>query len=125
MDFNPRSPGGERPTISVLLRCRANFNPRSPGGERPFLSSVYSLPCIISIHAPRVGSVILLHLCMSLISAFHSTLPGWGASMACRMIGGAKEISIHAPRVGSVSDSFLPAGNKRISIHAPRVGSVA
>ena len=34
MDFNPRSPHGERPEVEGLLQGAKYFNPRSPHGER-------------------------------------------------------------------------------------------
>ena len=34
MDFNPRSPCGERPAAAFLALRRSYFNPRSPCGER-------------------------------------------------------------------------------------------
>ena len=34
IDFNPRSPWGERLIISCTVKGRYNFNPRSPWGER-------------------------------------------------------------------------------------------
>ena len=33
-----------------------NFNPRSPGGERPVIAATPVMPREISIHAPREGS---------------------------------------------------------------------
>ena len=56
--------------------------------------------CIISIHAPRVGS--------------DNRGPGWPCN---------RRISIHAPRVGSDPKTSLLWPLKIISIHAPRVGS--
>ena len=35
LDFNPRSPYGERPTRQRDYHLHRNFNPRSPYGERP------------------------------------------------------------------------------------------
>ena len=79
MDFNPRSPDGERPRTApaiparhpfqstlpgwgaTLLPCLASkycnhFNPRSPDGERPTRRRLQSDRDAISIHAPRMGS---------------------------------------------------------------------
>mgnify|MGYP001310673527 CR=1 FL=1 len=36
--------------------CIKNFNPRSPGGERPHIAERDSEKYAISIHAPRAGS---------------------------------------------------------------------
>jgi len=44
----------------------------------------YELPAEfrhISIHAPRVGSDILIHLLIILKTLFQSTLPAWGATI--------------------------------------------
>ena len=168
LNFNPRSPCGERhlPTRPGLLY--KYFNPRSPCGERQDQTSrktpekrfqstlpvwgatigiilVVLLPPI-SIHAPRVGSDVIL-MQSGFWTVFQSTLPVWGATVS-EIIHAARRvpISIHAPRVGSDQDtldagaehrefqSTLPVwgatpvfpdetvGNK-ISIHAPRVGS--
>ncbi len=79
MNFNPRSPCGER--RGCLLGCskRPDFNPRSPCGERLRAAEWVFPGGVISIHAPRVGS---------------------DASAASVITQGA-DISIHAPRVGS------------------------
>ena len=34
LNFNPRSPDGERPRIFSIFSKSINFNPRSPDGER-------------------------------------------------------------------------------------------
>ena len=78
MNFNPRSPYGERHSYRTSFFWTAYFNPRSPYGERPMYRSrseksalfqstlplrgatyrVYSAYCdsAISIHAPLTGS---------------------------------------------------------------------
>ena len=146
MDFNPRSPDGERPLLqSVRLeewkfqstlpgwgatgethtthKGGDNFNPRSPDGERP-----------------------LFFVIKSLKSRFQSTLPGWGATRRWFAASRQVDISIHAPRMGSDRPDRAttpgawhfnprsPDGERplfavlgyslfRISIHAPRMGS--
>ena len=80
---------------------------------------------MISIHAPRVGSVTPCRSSPVLSSVFQSTLPGWGASGDITFfVPVTYRISIHAPRVGSVILTLTNAFNHLISIHAPRVGSV-
>ncbi len=83
VDFNPRSPHGERlydtstakklheisihaprtgsdlPFVTFHQRNR-DFNPRSPHGERPRVFVAQLDSCAISIHAPRTGSDCLL-----------------------------------------------------------------
>ena len=79
IDFNPRSPCGERQLPALQRGTDGHFNPRSPCGERHF-NDVYSvLLDDISIHAPRVGS------------DFNTRAED----------GNLYIISIHAPRVGS------------------------
>ena len=53
--FNPRSPHGERPTVSVTTHESTYFNPRSPHGERR-VRDAPTRAVVISIHAPRTGS---------------------------------------------------------------------
>ena len=150
LNFNPRSPCGERPsdtTVSGRQSSRfqstlpvwgatsrrwsggaqgEHFNPRSPCGERRQLGQrpAHSQP------------------------EFQSTLPVWGATGHPDQPAGNGHISIHAPRVGSDNlqvilddnvatfQSTLPVwgatkdkdnlvGAINISIHAPRVGSDA
>ena len=87
LDFNPRSPHGERPQVARLAdEVVRNFNPRSPHGERPPGDLFQSWTGCISIHAPRTGSDdILLHVAISDLS-----------------------ISIHAPRTGSDAQAIAP-----------------
>ena len=104
INFNPRSPCGERhlpmtrmqvseifqSTLPVWGATQAegqfplvspHFNPRSPCGERRNRTGKAERRKKISIHAPRVGSDLLLLLRLPLL-----------------------DISIHAPRVGSDED---------------------
>ena len=47
MDFNPRSPCGERPKdAAVAAQSAADFNPRSPCGERPVSTRGMSVPSV-------------------------------------------------------------------------------
>ena len=102
IDFNPRSPHGERPlprlesrndtifqstlpargataVVSHACGLGADFNPRSPHGERPNLFFEAIRIIKISIHAPRTGSD-------------RGALPD---------VDRRPRISIHAPRTGS------------------------
>ena len=148
-----------------------NFNPRSPCGERPGFRINWGASDEISIHAPRAGSDVP---CSDVKRAFadfnprspcgerheykeimkdslefQSTLPVRGATEYVGEMDGEKDISIHAPRAGSDnvrnvhSAHFLQNFNPRspcgerlfllcpfsglliISIHAPRAGSDA
>ena len=63
VDFNPRSPCGERRRRKLCPRSRRYFNPRSPCGERRNPTVCVRLVGGISIHAPHAGS----DICMSRI----------------------------------------------------------
>ena len=76
--FNPRSPHGERQSRCTTPAGRLYFNPRSPHGERRSIENVAEKGNSISIHAPRTGSD--------------------GAAQSCVP---QRKISIHAPRTGS------------------------
>ena len=102
---------------------KINFNPRSPCGERQVYFMLISDRIKISIHAPRVGSDLKpelvrasspdfnprspcgerLHIMDDLMDTlqFQSTLPVWGATFPDNPIRDYIQISIHAPRVGS------------------------
>ena len=56
VDFNPRSPWGERRFPMVSATQKRYFNPRSPWGERLSETEAIFLTVDISIHAPRGGS---------------------------------------------------------------------
>ena len=125
---------------------RIDFNPRSPCGERRDHHTVSPPVRDISIHAPRVGSDHLRagvhqlcddfnprspcgerhvgHEVQAAGDLFQSTLPVWGATLFSGPGDSRPDISIHAPRVGS---DFQNRGycvrRSIISIHAPRVGS--
>ena len=57
-----------------------NFNPRSPDGERPSKFGTFLRKYDISIHAPRMGSDCGAAEKTSCCNEFQSTLPGWGAT---------------------------------------------
>ena len=86
VDFNPRSPHGERHRPTMTALAGMYFNPRSPHGERRFGLIIFPL---------RDG--------------FQSTLPARGATYKYVALGGIVSISIHAPRTGSDNDAV--AGN--------------
>ena len=84
-----------------------DFNPRSPRGERLIWVAIEDADTHISIHAPRVGSDIRRILCILKKSVFQSTLPAWGATYRAMHYNIDSSISIHAPRVGSDVRAFL------------------
>ena len=145
VDFNPRSPHGERRAVSTGVASDVNFNPRSPHGERRLQMGKRLKWLKISIHAPRTGSdpqiAAKFHrklyfnprsphgerlppsFAWNPNNLFQSTLPARGATKEATAVYINEEISIHAPRTGS--DPLHPNQSvaRRISIHAPRTGS--
>ena len=100
-----------------------HFNPRSPHGERQGRPCVNAMYLLISIHAPRTGSDIVLLLSSPKMISFQSTLPARGATLHMSFDNFESSISIHAPRTGSDADPRLKGHALDISIHAPRTGS--
>ena len=123
MDFNPRSPWGERrrrvmihpaygtfqSTLPVggatavaagRMYTPTNFNPRSPWGERR-----------------AKGGILMAR------KGFQSTLPVGGATIIPHGAIPICTISIHAPRGGSDNCKTSQLDAQWISIHAPRGGS--
>ena len=90
--FNPRAVAKNADNNTLFQSTRPAW------GATPQFSA-YTIPQIISIHAPRVGR--------------DSLSPRLTLSFC---------ISIHAPRVGRDMDLANPSGFVLISIHAPRVG---
>ena len=147
MDFNPRSPRGERRNHKGDAFSTQDFNPRSPRGERPFPARAFAtvlefqstLPSrgatffrqllrtvkSISIHAPLAGSDFLASRFFLISLIFQSTLPSRGATSSEDYKERFRAISIHAPLAGSDRETGLQTSRYRISIHAPLAGSDA
>ena len=104
IDFNPRSPHGERPVERRYFIKISDFNPRSPHGERRYYDDFLHLTDEISIHAPRMGSDFPSLTVMLDSFVFQSTLPAWGATDLMVLESFCSIISIHAPRMGSDID---------------------
>ena len=145
LDFNPRSPHGERlsciPQLARNLKFQSTLPARGATTRRLF-SIIFKG---ISIHAPRTGSDQMPTIRLPIHLTFQSTLPARGATAAgfapCRTFvfqstlpaRGAtipayffrqnSIISIHAPRTGSDDDLLTDCYYAQISIHAPRTGS--
>ena len=147
MNFNPRSPGGERRgrilghgfpvgisihaprvgsdarTLRILSSDRSNFNPRSPGGERLVAADDRDSTIHFNPRSPG-GERLWFVALLAASKVFQSTLPGWGATIDGSLERDRRAISIHAPRVGSDDLEGQAADHAcDISIHAPRVGS--
>ena len=133
--------GSRRGSLQAL-----NFNPRSPWGERQTMAPYVAFNVAISIHAPRggsdniikekpdtwkifqstlpVGGATIMPILFRRPMEFQSTLPVGGATRSGRKHSGSLTISIHAPRGGSdYLLAFTLCDLSVISIHAPRGGS--
>ena len=102
--FQSTLPGwGATASRAIPSGMESDFNPRSPDGERQSVSACNVFTNLISIHAPRMGSDMgkpTLPITLTMISihaprmgsdmaqgarpetreSFQSTLPGWGAT---------------------------------------------
>ena len=128
IDFNPRSPHGERhsphaarlapPRFQSTLPARGatqhlppceencrDFNPRSPHGERlPVCAAFLELHAFQSTLPARGATFVFPPL--PKLAKFQSTLPARGATRESVSLYSSAGISIHAPRTGS-DGSFL------------------
>ena len=78
MDFNPRSPCGERPASSTTALSSGRFQSTLPVRGATWVVAAHCRQMLISIHAPRAGSDKTLSIFVMV-----------------------RVISIHAPRAGS------------------------
>ena len=108
-----------------VLIVNLNFNPRSPRGERRLTASNDRHRAYISIHAPREGSDRLT--CWIIIRWWTNFNPRSPRGERLHQKHGrvrSHSISIHAPREGSDAMLLLISRCRpSISIHAPREGS--
>ena len=147
LDFNPRSPHGERQSASAFQSVQRYFNPRSPHGERRVFALAISFDCInFNPRSPHGERRLKALKGANTNTYFNPRSPHGERQISEGNECPAHEISIHAPRTGSdhfvcrpfcrhvVFQSTLPARGatipdittvlaKVISIHAPRTGS--
>ncbi len=83
MDFNPRSPDGERLVGCGHHYSLLSFQSTLPGWGATRRAQRAWRARFISIHAPRMGSDYVSESDGSWSDAFQSTLPGWGATELC------------------------------------------
>ena len=145
--FNPRSPHGERQTLSSppdfrkifqstlpargatsssasLLPARTSFQSTLPARGATVGKFIKSCEELISIHAPRTGSDLLEHELHNGNADISIHAPRTGSDFFQRLFApSANVISIHAPRTGSDCFGAITAVRDGISIHAPRTGS--
>ena len=146
VDFNPRSPHGERLGLQLAASQAAQFQPTLParGATRLIVSS--RLARRISTHAPRTGSD---EGCSSSAGTsrhfnprsphgerrhaarlydgavrFQSTLPARGATIYLqRRSNRLRYFNPRSPHGERLQDFYFSDSTDIISIHAPRTGS--
>ena len=103
-----------------------NFNPRSPCGERRYNSFQIISTIKISIHAPRAGSDMCADDIRELEDIFQSTLPVRGATPSePSPFAPNSYFNPRSPCGERPENEDYIRDNIRISIHAPRAGSDA
>ena len=125
--FNPRSPCGERLNGAPLPLFLNNFNPRSPCGERHEELAQFFGDVIFQSTLPVWGATGPGPRRPPPEAAFQSTLPVWGAT---DQIKAQFWITEQFQSTLPVWGATIGQGDKqvsvvKISIHAPRVGSDA
>ena len=131
LDFNPRSPCGERRLSAGKRNGDSHISIHAPRvGSDPYSPPIRAV-MVISIHAPRVGSDFRSNVAYRAGIEFQSTLPVWGATFRPPKYFERLYISIHAPRVGSdvhcgihrrLTSNFnprSPCGERPIERHRP------
>ena len=100
-----------------------DFNPRSPWGERHLLDFVILPDVAFQSTLPVGGATCSFRRSSEQLGVFQSTLPVGGATFFKSWGRGEQSISIHAPRGGSDKTVKIFYNQIGISIHAPRGGS--
>ena len=123
MDFNPRSPCGERRIAPITSRVNLSFQSTLPLRGATVPDGAVPGKDRISIHAPLAGSDCLSVVPSFISSWFQSTLPLRGATRLAWNYAKHFDISIHAPLAGSDKKVDTEIREYYISIHAPLAGS--
>ena len=103
MDFNPRSPYGERLNATPLAKSPINFNPRSPYGERHRKRVDYLYDVLFQSTLPLRGATTSLPLRPG-FPGFQSTLPLRGATLLAEYIMRAAGFQSTLPLRGATMD---------------------
>ena len=124
IDFNPRSPHGERhlPTLASRLFL-IRFQSTLPAWGATSSCHMRYKSETISIHAPRMGSDDPDPILFTTIIEFQSTLPAWGATAILRIVDRSEVFQSTLPAWGATSIGCSEKWGDKISIHAPRMGS--
>ena len=123
VDFNPRSPRGERHRHGSVLHDPRDFNPRSPCGERPWLLCRHPAPQNFNPRSPCGerhtvwANVMLAH------NKFQPTLPLRGATLASMFSASVSRFQPTLPMRGATPEQEQEPPKAEISTHAPHAGS--
>ena len=125
LDFNPRSPHGERPCCIVCFFVLRLFQSTLPArGATTFPARPTSRPATFQSTLPARGATRAAAMRTGRHTLFQSTLPARGATQYQVLRGNrVVTISINAPRTGSDGIAYFAIEAFAISIHAPRTGS--
>ena len=107
-----------------LQRCQLDFNPRSPCGERHTALNQKAIALCISIHAPLVGSDFYYFHCSFLLTiSIHAPLVGSDRELVEWFPPGPPDFNPRSP-CGERPVQNLPCRRRMpISIHTPHAGS--
>ena len=108
-----------------ILGSLVNFNPRSPRGERPLITERIKREMEISIHAPLAGSDRALMTCILMTSDFNPRSPRGERRSCGHLILSCKRFQSTLPSRGATRLIEDLNTNIAISIHAPLAGSDA
>ena len=123
LDFNPRSPHGERLRRRTPQRRPPRFQSTLPARGATLRPCRARRGNLFQSTLPARGAT-EEYLLSDEQQIFQSTLPARGATVPEFDFAIAERISIHAPRTGSDEYSYrIPPSTWHISIHAPRTGS--
>ena len=125
LDFNPRSPWGERPKSSARSGSERIFQSTLPVGGATEHLNICRATWAISIHAPRGGSDIARLECGQSDMGFQSTLPVGGERPAppSRRASASADFNPRSPWGERRARLFPDACTRYISTHAPRGGA--
>ena len=118
VNFNPRSPYGERQMCSIPFASISLFQSTLPIRGATNQNQLPRPQQLISIHAPHTGSDSSCALRLTVTHIFQSTLPIRGATHCRPCHLGQHYISIHAPHTGS--DHARPNGIRLLGDFNPR-----
>ena len=124
-DFNPRTPCGVRPVVSIQSRCISDFNPRTPCGVRLASSSVTACMVRISIHAPLAGCDRCRGLGDQQQVAFQSTHPLRGATRLIKCLSNCLRFQSTHPLRGATGVEIKTYRPKKFQSTHPLRGATS